>query len=165
MAALFEVLIETTEANLALILLGVILFQVLLVLCILWLSSRIASTTPAQALDIAKESQQQAHAAKAKIDSLDTYIRESFSKDFNGAMQSFDQTTSAVLHQMKDELIRGVQGIEKIESAVGKKSQLQSVLEESSAGVKQLIDAPDVQLAEEVSVASDGQRKESAGQS
>lgn len=154
MVAMFEALIQATEANLTQALLWVVLFQIVLVLCILWLSARIASTTPSQALDLARESQQQVHAAKAKIDSLDEYIRGSFSKEFSGAMQSFDQSTSAVLHQMKDELIQGVSRIEQIESAVGKKAQLQTALEESSAGVKQLIDAPDVQLAEEVPAAS-----------
>lgn len=148
MTDLSTAILEFLTDHSGMVLVWVILFLIILSLCVFWLSARILQTSSAQALLLARDSIKLAEASKAKIDQLDEYIRESFSKDFNGAMQSFDETTSSVLNRMKDELVQGVQRIEQIETAISKKQLLQEKVTASRQNVHKLLDAPDEQVIE-----------------
>ncbi len=139
-------IIQFIEANAALVLLWFLLFQVILVLCILWLAQRIRRVPTNKALAIVEENKQTVHGVRAKVDSLDSYLREEFTRDFGGAMKSFDDTVTAILHQMKDELVQGVSRIENIQTAVDKRRTFEKRIEEGGANVRSLIDAPEETL-------------------
>lgn len=134
--------------NSALIIFWLVIFQLVFALIVFWLSNRIRNTSSARAITIAEESQVLVNASKAKIDSLDLYIRESFSKDFSGAMDSFDKTTTSVLNELKDEMLQGVKRIEQIEIAVTKKGQLQDKVERGQDDIQRLIGSPEEKLIE-----------------
>lgn len=139
-------IIHFIEANAALVLLWFLLFQVILVLCILWLAQRIRRVPTNKALAIVEENKQTVHGVRAKVDSLDSYLREEFTRDFGGAMKSFDDTVTAILHQMKDELVQGVSRIENIQTAVEKRRTFEKRIEEGGANVHSLINAPEETL-------------------
>ena len=149
MNAFLQAALTFIEQNTALVFSWIVIFQVILVLCVLWLAYRVRATPNALTLERAEEAKQKVHAVSAKMDNLDTYIREQFSKDFNGAMKSFDDTATSVLGQMKDELIQGVQRIDQIQTAVSKKTLLEERVNQGQQDVRNLITAPDERLVDE----------------
>lgn len=155
MSDFFAASVIAIEQNLALITAWLVLFQVVLVLYILWLAWNVRNTSAAKALQIAEENEKSVHAMKTKIDNLDDYIRDSFSRDFNSAMKSFDDTTSSVLHQMKDEMLQGIQRIEQIETSVSKKKTLEERVQSGQEEIKRIAQAPDEKLLGEQDSKSD----------
>ncbi len=112
------------------IILWLVLFTVILVLYTLYLSRRISRESSKRALDVALESQKKSAETGRRIDELNHYLREVFSKEFGGAMKAFDSNVSSVLSEMKDELHRSVDNIERIESAVQNRHKIDLKAEE-----------------------------------
>ena len=67
---------------------------------------------------------------REQIHQLESYIKEFFEAELKSVFQSLDNTVGAVLGEMRDELLRGVQRIDEIQSVVhGQKSAESRVLE------------------------------------
>ena len=72
------------------------------------------------------------------ITQLEEYLREFFEVEVKNSFDSFDQTVTNVLDQMRAELLRGVDRIEEIQSVVGSKTAAEDRFLEGKSAVYRL---------------------------
>jgi len=136
----YYALIADIQENMTFYLLWTMAFMSLLALITVWLSIRITRSSSTRAVEMANENRKEMANLKTKIDGLDQYLRETFKADLGGAMDSFDETVTSVLSEMKDELMHGVSRIDKIATAVKGREKLGDKIFTETAQVKHLLD-------------------------
>lgn len=136
----YQALLEQVQGNTGAMILNIVFFLAILVLFVLYLSQRIRAESSKSALDMAEASKKKSEEVGKKIDDLNVYLRDVFSKEFGGAMESFDSTVSSVLEEMKSELSQSVSNIERIESAVNSRRTIDMRIEEGSDKAQALLD-------------------------
>jgi hypothetical protein len=88
----------------------------------------------------------------AKLNDLDSYLRETFHRNLHGAMATFDRTVCDVLQEMKGELLHGVSRIEHMEAAVAKRHELgDRILQDGEAAHRMIEGTPDAEEDEDAS--------------
>jgi predicted RND superfamily exporter protein len=136
----YQSLLNYVQNNSAHITFWMLIFILILVLYILYLSRRITAESSKSAIDAAEKSTRKSEEVGRKIDALNTYLKDVFRKEFGGAMENFDSTVSDVLNEMKTELSQSVANIERIESAVNSRRRIDLQVEEGKSKTQSLIE-------------------------
>jgi hypothetical protein len=138
MTLYFQALLQQIADNMPLVLFWSILFLFILVLFGLHLSYRLSRNSALRAIKIAEETGKRSEAIVKKVEELDDFLRGAFKEHLDTTMDSFDQTVSSVLHEMKDELLHGVSRIDQIQKTVANRHNIEDRLTEDTRQVHQL---------------------------
>ena len=84
--------------------------------------------------------EEQVTAVRNHLTQLEDYLRDFFEVEVKNAFDSFDNTVTDVLDQMKSELLRGVDRIEDIQTVVSGRTGVENRLTEGQAAVYRITD-------------------------
>ena len=140
--AWYDSLMNHLQANTGEVLFWMLLFLLVLSLYVLHLMRRISAESSKRAIEMAEKSQVKSEEIGRRIDDLNRYLRDVFRKEFGGAMDSFDANVTAVLKEMKEELMQSVTNIERIESAVNSRKKIDLQVENGREKAQSLLGHP-----------------------
>ena len=140
--AWYDSLMNHLQANTGEVLFWMLLFLLVLSLYVLHLMRRISAESSKRAIEMAEKSQVKSEEIGRRIDDLNRYLRDVFRKEFGGAMDSFDANVTAVLKEMKEELMQSVTNIERIESAVNSRKKIDLQVEDGREKAQSLLGYP-----------------------
>ena len=142
MTAWYAGLMNHLQTNTGEVLLWMLLFLLILTLFVLHLMRRISMESSKRAIEMAEKSQMKSEEIGRRIDDLNRYLRDIFRKEFGGAMDSFDANVTAVLKEMKNELMQSVTNIDRIESAVRSRKKIDLQVDEGRETAQAMLNQP-----------------------
>ncbi len=142
LTAWYDGLMNHLQTHTGEVLFWMLLFLLVLTLFVIHLMRRISAESSRRAIEMAEKSQMKSEEIGRRIDDLNRYLRDVFRKEFGGAMDSFDANVTAVLKEMKNELMQSVTNIDRIESAVRSRKKIDLQVEESRETAQAMLNQP-----------------------